>query len=99
MCKQYTDGCGIVSPILRLSTKRCDVRSKSAGDGVLVLAIAGGEHLWRVGLTEKEVDLVEEAAEAVGVALSGRDEDDWDACGDADGVLRIKVLRSSLSQR
>lgn len=70
-----------------------DERSSSTRDGVLILSVTGCQDLRRARLSEKEVDLVQETAKAVGVLLATRDKDGRHTRGNADSVLRVKILR------
>lgn len=69
-----------------------DVLGKTAGDGVLVLAVRGREDVRRAGLAEQEVDDIEEPAErAVLRVLADGDERRRDAARHANRVLNIQV--------
>ena len=70
-----------------------DGRSGCTRDGVLILSVTGGQNLRRVCLAEQEVDLVQETAQAVLVVLATGDEDGRYTRGNADGVLRVEILR------
>ena len=62
------------------------------GDVGLVEAVAGGQDRRPVGLLDEGVNDIEEAIDAVAVALTNRDESDRDLRCNADSVLDIKVL-------
>ncbi len=81
-----------------LRVAHADVLGKLGGDRVLILAVAGREHLRGRALIEEEVDDVEEALEvAVLEVVANGDEDGRDGRGEADGVLDVQVLCQAVS--